>query len=58
MGIHVSVDKHVTSLEDLIALSTNQYIKVKPEFDKIEETEPRHLRIWRFYEDSSEATKS
>lgn len=50
MGNQVSVDKHVTALEDLIGVSTTQYAKVKPEFEKISQVESTHLRVWRFYE--------
>ena len=50
MGSQVSVDKHVTALEDLIGVATAQYFKVKSEFDKLPVVEPTHLRVWRFYE--------
>ena len=58
MGSQVSVDKHVTALEDLIGVSTTQYSKVKPEFEKISPTESTHLRIWRFYENQTELIKT
>jgi hypothetical protein len=58
MGTHVSADKHVTGLEDLLAYSTNQYLKVKPEFDKLESRTDTHLRLWKCYEDATETTKT
>lgn len=58
MGSQVSVDKHVTALEDLIGVATAQYFKVKSEFDKLPVVEPTHLRVWRFYENQTESIKT
>jgi hypothetical protein len=52
MGKNLSIDKHVSSLEELLEMSASYFNKVKFE-SKISPSITQHLKIWRFSEDSS-----
>jgi hypothetical protein len=53
MGKNLSIDKHVSSLEELLEMSASYFNKVKFE-SKISPSITQHLKIWRFSEDSSQ----
>lgn len=49
MGVKISIDKHVSELDDILEMSPHYLSRVN--FDsKISPDITQHLKIWRFYE--------
>jgi len=54
MGVKISIDKHVSELDDILEMSPHYLSKVQFE-SKIGPEITQHLKIWRFYESKKTA---
>jgi len=59
MGSKISIDKHVSNIEDILEMNPTHFSKLKIE-NSIPNTITQHIKIWRYYEDDkkSRAIKS
>jgi len=56
MGQRISIDKHVSSLDDILEISSSYYSRVKFE-TQIPDSITQHLKIWKFTESTSETVR-
>jgi hypothetical protein len=49
MGVKISIDKHVSELDDILEMSPTYLSRVQFE-SKVGPDVTQHLKIWRFYE--------
>jgi protein-tyrosine phosphatase len=50
MGSRISIDKHVSNIEDILEMNPGYFTKIKFE-NKIPELITQHIKIWRYYEE-------
>jgi len=54
MGSKISVDKHVSNIEDILEMNPLYFSKLKIE-NNIPASITQHIKVWRYYEDEKKA---